>query len=745
MAGNRLSLLAGLVCFFALTAAVMFLAGNSAKAYAEDAQSEDELLVPAGYGETLSDQNTEEDQPKDEAVVKGSYRINFGVEGDDFIWKDANYLLQEGSWRYFYGEKRYNTYDPAIFSRFSISIDAPIEEKFSFYMKVVVDPWSFVGTTQAITLPTAYGTTPDVDTIGLKLKYWSNSGRIYPEIVRSAQGDSFALPEIKVVDGHTQAASVNGNFGYYTHRVDIPELKIDREFKPLRAFWFDVKEDEYRAVVFLYAEENIAMDSDDPLQLVNNHIVWEPSPWLAKWQAGKLYTATGWENGVWQNDLSLRDSENNWLTLLRAVRVEGECAGIYCDGMIAAPLDPWDDYDIVNNIPLALRFKKDITDQFLVGSTYTSRWGYGLGSLDAADQALALDTAFMFNEYHTLKAETALSKAERNLNNNDFEVSTDDDAYKVVLESAMDPFELEIVSKLSYTVMGRDFQPPLASYAYTRDDLAWGRHIAFFLRSEREERYRIGDGIDRDRKVLAADMRFGELEGVTTYFNLRGLTSATDDSFLENILRNETSYQANEQLLTKFLFIYDNRKKNSAGLNPDTYTVSGAFKYDFTQWLSWEEIVERTNEYPGFPDGIYSWLTINPEPPYPYYTITSSRLILTHDGWLEFALEQTYNEFKYATTIDDFMNYSGFQMQADLNDRLTVGAVYRYSHVADFGRNGKVIGHHNVYWDIRYQVNEDAHVLVRFGSLGSYVEGLGWKSSVLDTQHLLQILYEGKF
>ncbi|MEA3560791.1 MAG: hypothetical protein U9R31_03375, partial [Candidatus Omnitrophota bacterium] len=216
--------------------------------------------LDAEEDEEAAQEEDEYEEPKlRETVVKGSYRFNFGVEKGDFKWKDANYLLQEGSWRYFFGEKRYNTYDPAIYNNFKLSIDAPFNEKLSFYTKIVVDPWSFVGKSKVTTIPSWYGSTNANDPVEIQLKYWSNSGRIFPEIVRSEQGDSFALPETTVVDGYTQPVSVLSDWGSNTHRIDLPSLKIDREFKPIKAFWFDLKEDEYRAILFLYAEENISM------------------------------------------------------------------------------------------------------------------------------------------------------------------------------------------------------------------------------------------------------------------------------------------------------------------------------------------------------------------------------------------------------------------------------------------------------------------------------------------------------
>ncbi|MFH1460676.1 MAG: hypothetical protein ABIG64_09960 [Candidatus Omnitrophota bacterium] len=706
-----------------------------------------EFLNKSIYEDADKDE-TGEQENLDEAAVKGSFRLNFGVEGDDFIWKESSYLWQEGSWRYLYGEKRYNTYDPAVYNQFKMTIDSPIDGKLSFYTKIVVDPWSFTGKSQKITLPSWYAGTDGNDPVEIQLKYWSNTGRTYPEIVRSEKGDSLALPEIKVVDGETQVAEAKGEWNKDLpsyHHIDIPELKIDTEFKPIKAFWFDYKEDLYRMVVFLYAEENITMYSDDPLCLVNNHIMWQPSPWLDKWKPGRLYTVEGWENGSWNQDLFLKDSASNRLTLLKALRLEGEFFDIYSNFMIASPFDPWDDYDTINNIPLAWRLKKDFTDQFMIGGVYSSRTGFNQDSLDALDQTVAIDSVYEFNEYHTLKTETAYSKIGHNLNNQDYKLYNDDFAYKILLESDVDPFEMPIISNLSFTYMGEDFVAPLSRYNYTRDDQLWGRHLSFYSRSPEEENYRIGNSIDVNREVSALDINFGEFEGFNTNFNFRNVNRATDNKFIENVLRNETDYRANEQFLTKFKYIFHNREKTDEGKNQDTVTVALGAKYDFTDWVSLEEIFERTNEYPEFPNRLYDWLTINPSAPYPYYYLNKVRLIFNLNDWMEIAFENTCNEFEYAATLDDFMNYSGTDIRFWFSERIYARTVYRYSRVADFSRNNKMIGHHNFYFDLAYDLKDEAKLVIQFSDLGDYVDGIGWQSAVLDTQHIVRLVYECKF
>lgn len=710
--------------------------------YRVEGKSEDESLSD------FSQENSDETEAQQPITLTGSYRLNFGVEDNDFIWKKADYVLQQGTWRYLYGEKRYNTYDPAIYNQLKLGVNAPLNENFSFYAKVVIEPWSFVGTTEAITLPTYYGTTNANDPIEIKLKYWSNNARIYPEIVRSQNGDSFALPEIKVVDGKTRPTTVEGNWESgtaYVHRINIPELKMDREIKPMRSLGVDLIEDEYRFKVFLYAEADLGLYSDDLLRLSGNHIIWEPSPWLDKWQPGKFYTATGWENGIWTRNLVVKNSDGDWLTLLRGLRFHSEGTDYYGNFMVATPLDLWDDDGLVNNVPLALRIKKDLSEYLSLGTVYTSRFGYDLGSMDAFDQAAAFDTEITLFEEHKLGIEAALSKNAQNLNTEEYKTRVDDYAYQALYAAEVVPFEMPVLSKLSYTYMGRDFSPPLANYAYTKDDQPWGKHIAFYPRSREEERYRIGDSIDNDRRLIGWDIKFGPLEGINSYFNFRNVNRATDNKFLENIYRYETSSSLNSQLFVKFLYIFDNRCKTDTEKSQDTNTISGAFRFDFTKEFSWEQTFERTNEYPGFPDGLSPWLNINPEAPYPYFYLYKTRLILKPEDWLEFALEHVYNEFKYAATLDDFMNYSGIDTKLDLFDEISARFVYRYSRVADYFANGKVLGHHNVYFELLYDITKDSQLILKFSELGSYIYGLGWQSSVLDTQHIVRLIYEGKF
>jgi len=418
---------------------------------------------------------------------------------------------------------------------------------------------------------------------------------------------------------------------------------------------------------------------------------------------------------------------------------------VHADFMIGSEMDPWDDYDEINNIPAALRLKKDITDNLMVGSVLAYREGYDDGSKDAVEQVIALDTAYIINEYHTLMAEVAVSEYTHDITENSNEQNEDSSAYKVLVGSEMDPFELPIWSTISYAYMGREFQSPLANYTYTKSDQQWGRHIWWHKRGDDEEQARIGNSIDKDRKVFGLDMRFGEFENIETYFNFRSVNRATDDEFVENVFRNETDYIYSDQLLFKFLFIAHEREKTTDGRSQDTFTAGAGVKCDFNKYVSLEETFERSNEYPEFPDRLYDWLTINPSAPYPYFYLTKTRLILTPEEWIEVGLDYTYNENQSAATLDDFLNYTGADIRLWLAEDLSARTVYRYSIVEDHNSQYAKKGHHNFYFDVIYELSDDATLVVQFGELGGYIEGLGYQSAVLDTQHRLEVLYKGTF
>ncbi len=730
-----------------LNAATVF-AAEDALVYGDISEKNYVYSTPRGiYYPTFPVNGYFQPESIDEAVVEGSYRLSFGVEDKDLIWKDANYSLQESGWRYFYGEDRYNTFDPAIYNQLRLGLISPIDEDELIYTKLSIDPWAFTGTTQTVTLPTYYAGTNAGDPLTIQLKYLSNNRRTYPEIVYSAAGDAFALPEIKIVDGKTQPVTVEGSWQSGTpwvHRVEIPALDVEREFNPIRALWYDARKPDYRLIVFPFAEAQMGLTSDDPLRLVNNHIIWEPSPWLSEWEPGRLFTATGWQEGQWQEDQFLRMSDGTWLTLLRGFRVDGQIGETYGSFMAATPLDPWQDYETVNNVPLAFRLKRPL-DGATVGLTYAGRVGFDQGSYDALDQTAGLDADIGFLDFFRLQLQGAFSRNKRNITTEDREQESDDTAVRAIFSADVDPFELPLGISVSYASMGLDFASPLSNYANTADDQEWGKHIHFFPRAPEEEQYRIGDSIEPDRRVTGVSLSAGDFEGMSFYFNLRNVYNETSDEFIEDIYWLENEYKVNDSLRTKLLLRYHDKVEAGDGVNRNEATYAFGFRYDFTDWLGLEQIFERTNDYPDFPGSVYSWMNINPAAPYPYFYIYKTSLIFSPTDWSRLILSHSYNEFDYAATAEDFMNYTGVNLHLRFSEKLLSHIIYRHSEVADYLQGGEVIGHDNFYCDLSYSITEDSRLMLQFGALGNYIPGLGWQSAVLDTQHIFRLVYQGSF
>ena len=78
--------------------------------------------------------------------MSGSYRLAAGV-GNDFILNDSNSDLQERNFRYVFGERLNNTFDPAVYDKFLLNVDFSPADPVNFYTQFVADPWSWVGTT----------------------------------------------------------------------------------------------------------------------------------------------------------------------------------------------------------------------------------------------------------------------------------------------------------------------------------------------------------------------------------------------------------------------------------------------------------------------------------------------------------------------------------------------------------------------------------------------------------------------
>ena len=742
--------------------------------------------------------------------ISGEYRMAMGVTSEDITGKLADADLSERNWRYMdMGQGRFNCFDPAIYNRFKLNIETDTTGPLDAYVSLVVDPWSFRGTSRKVDLSgTGTGGIAEVE-----LKYFSSNRRALNETYRTTTGDSLGIPEMKVIDDWTTAIN---RTSVWTNNFPIPALEIDREFMPIRKLWFDFgelkTEDEHGVSLrlFPWASEEQALTTDDPLMLSNRHNYWEPSPWLWSWEEHQIFSATNaFKPGKWSDTLAFRarDSEGYRLTYLRGASLEAMGEKASFQATVAAPQSPWDDYSVVNNIPGAARLKLFPWEEVMLGSTYTFRTGYSGGKEDIFSNTAGIDTEIKFSPQATFKAEAAISKsnADQTSEVNSWRNRNEDtgQAYKAELiltseENEISSETLEI--KAAATYMGKDFDTPLSHYLETRDDMFWGKHITFSESLEDYEPFRIGDGIDVNRYAGELDLRAKLFEErLALLFNLRNIHRVSDDNYIETVFRNEGTYKFNPRLTAKWLVINRDLPKTVAnydplivkddgepflnyviedGKDPSTLTAGLGLKYDFTESISLEGIYERSNDLPDFPRALLNDIAyigtkteggityddvgnqlyqqgFFPLPPYDYFDIYKAKLTYQPLDDLTLRLNYTRNTFEHAGPVDDNMNHAAFEADYSLSEKLAFSFRYVYSKFIDVYRQnlGEGIhydGHHNFYAETRYDFGQDKRLRLQYGTFGYFNPAAGeystgWSLATVDTEHLFRVFIDGKF
>jgi hypothetical protein len=791
-----------------------------------------------------------QEAPEEKAGVQvsGEVQARLGVTPKDVYWKRANWDLNEKSNRMLSGNAldRYeNTYDPRIYDRLSLNLDKSTRaEGFGFHSNMVVDPWSFTGKSKKFTVTSDFGDTADVE-----LKYWGNTGYAVNEIVLSnALGNSFSLPEVKVHNGQVAAFDVNGAF-FPNDVFHIPAAEIEFGFQPLRELWLDYEQqDVLKFRLYPVAYENQAITSDDPLVLSNNHIWWEDSPWIRGWKHGRLNSGVAspdFSKGYWDNTWSFftRDSEGRRLTALRGFSFQfnpQETTSISTS--IATPKNLWQDYSEMDNILSAMRIKQDITDNLEAGLTTTSRLGYNVDDsnrLDARNFMLGGDLGYEVIDGIKLNFELAGSQSKYDMTDARFETKTRGNAYYLGLVgrypltsimhteygfAGIQPEKEESAFtklRIFASRMDDSFDPSLSSYVETRDDESWSRHLHFnrpfkdYYQGEGQtltwddiKGYRIGNGMDIGRSTIG--MRAESTLGVNAVDNLFDLRNvhANDGKFIENVAREELTWDMNDRLTSKLLGIYHRLPKTKGGIDPYIFdtrsrryfindqiedgedpsvsTGSLGLEYKFFEWLALNGIWEYTNDiafnYENFPRGIlnsgdqsfvyyengnryrdvFNFLygqEFFPQPPYPYYNIFKTGLRVKPAEDLEVYLDYTRNPYKKAGQVDDNMNHLGMQIAYTPIPKLSFFLRYNYSRWQDLDMliQGitKVYGHHNIFGELTYRRSEEEDFTLQYGesSRDPYMGGvldIGWDPyggslRTIDTQHILRLYYRRKF
>ncbi|HTL70292.1 MAG TPA: hypothetical protein VL404_03275 [Candidatus Eisenbacteria bacterium] len=680
--------------------------------------------------------------------MTGHYRLAAGLNDDyDVVLNDSNADLQERNFRYLFGERLNNTYDPAIYDQFLLNVEFEPHEKWSFYTQIVADPWSYVGTTGEQITRSDIGT----EVMRYNLKYFGANNSVINEIYRTNVGDSIAFPVIEVKDGQTVPTVVHGFFDFSPATggvpFHIPALDIDTEFRPFRKAWVDYTDEDapfgvsWHARIFPLADETQALTTDDPIGLSNHKDYWQQSPWLYQYQPVQFFSDGSIKRGYYSDSLSFlaRDSEGHRLVLLRGASVEAATDRTYFAGTVAAPYTPWDDhYFDADNIPGAFRLKHRATDRLTVGGTYTFRNGLIDNSVADVAQAVGADVKFDLREDTAFKGEVAVSHRDKDLRTDDF-FRTDSEglAYKASVETAFEHGEGgKTEAALSYTQMDREFEPVLSRFSNTRDDRFWGKHLSFAERPDLEP-FRLGDGVDANRTVYRAQWK--EKFFKDRFFNLfddRHVRRTSDGELKENVLRDELTVKVTPKLTLKGMFRWQQLPGSTAGIepflsdyyfigfedpsslqfqnvavpggrDPSRFTYAGGAQYVFNKKWTAEGFYERTNDIPDFPRGLlngtfrdandrvdgllidhltnflYGQGPFGAVPPYEYFGIARERLIFRPQDNATFTFHMAQNSYRFAAAIDDNVNHQGVSLALNLSKSLLVFMDYTHSYVSD--------------------------------------------------------------
>ena len=592
--------------------------------------------------------------------ITGETQLSFGVAPHDFIWKRANFDLNEkyNSWRpmsYDGFNRGFNTYDPRVYDSLSVNVDTENESGLNFHTNVTVDPWSFTGKSNKITVNNA------TDSADLQLYYWSNTGYTVNSNVYSASGVTLNVPELKVKDGRTSPTTVSNVPAAAWNTFNIPSMKIYREFQPLRELWLDYTNDQIKFRAFPMAYQDQAYSSDDPLGISNRHIWWQDSPWLRRYMPGEYRTAgtyaPSFTKGYWDDSLSFisKDSTGKYLTALRGFAFSfAPQEQTSFDTTIATPKHLWQDYGEVDNIITASRLKHYFIDNLMLGGTFTTRTGFRTDpqKIDSENFVGGVDLGYEIIDGMKAQAEVLSSQSFYDISNSDYETKARGNAYyfafiarypqKSIMdlkygydEITMDKDESYLLkSKFYLARMDKGFDTSLSNFSNTRQDTGWSRHIHF--RRPMEYYYqsltkpadadkwgqlnatRIGDGIDAGRNTIGFRFETFLDDRLYNLFDMRNVHSV-DGKFIENVVRDEASVRITDKLTAKILGIYQKLPHTVSGIDPfiyagntgdyflnsavtdgqdpTVYTGSFGLNYDFFDWLSINGIYERTNDY----------------------------------------------------------------------------------------------------------------------------------------------------
>jgi hypothetical protein len=368
--------------------------------------------------------------------------------------------------------------------------------------------------------------------------------------------------------------------------------------------------------------------------------------------------------------------------------------------------------------------------------------------------------------------------------------------------------------------MDKNFSQPLSSYSETRDDEFWGRHLHFrrpfqhyyqgegqLLSWEDINAFRVGNGIDKNRNTVGMRIESALWDKkVENFFDVRNV-HGTDGSFVENVVRNETTIYITNKLTSKFLGIYQEMPRTQAGLDPYLFnsitgepyannkilggedpsvgTASTGAEYAFTDWLALTGLYEFTNDYTlgydGYPRSVFTTTQLGdvysdgsnyyrmqqailynqeyfPSAPYSYYNIAKTGLRFNPTKNLEFYLDYTFNDYKLAGPVDDNMNHIGLECSYTPTPKFGMFLRYTFSRWRDINYLSESVdpdSHHNFFAEFIYRKSANEDFTFQYGESmrDPYMGGVldigydpyGGSMKTIDTEHIFRLYYRRKF
>lgn len=600
--------------------------------------------------------------------VSGEVRSSVGIYGDGHaVFNRANGNLTERNYdllthdQLFRGE---NTYDPALFSRLKVVMDSTLNPVVSMHLNLTVDPWSYTGKTNTTTVSDTFNN----DTAKVRYLFWGNTGYTLNQIVNTQEiGDAFAIPELKVHGNTVPATTVQATAFYpYVETFNIPSMKVDYTFQPIREAWFDIKPEQDATIrIFPLAYQDQALTSDDPLRLSNNMMWWAESPWIDDWQPGIFHSggSPDFTKGYWDRSLAYatRDSDLQRLTALRGVSLSLKPDNDnILQAEIASPKTLWQDYDEITAVPASVRAKHYVDDMAYIGTVANAHQGYVSGQRDAENYTGGIDGGFLPVKWLMVDGEYSISRSRYDETTPAYTTKKNGNAYYASLTSTSnsedmirkDYFALAPALKtddfyktrLYFARMDENFESTLSQYHETRYDSFWSRNITFYPNTYRflpgvipsigEESvtpFAIGNGIDYGRNVIGwradTDLVQNKVHGLADFRRVM----TTNNQHIETVARTQWSLQATDKLLTRALFLWHALPKTVQGVDPVVFnndtgqfsvintsveggkdpsvkTVSLGARYELTSWANINGVWDYTNDFTYatnyFPQGI---------------------------------------------------------------------------------------------------------------------------------------------